>query len=119
MTMGYEDDGDPPIGNPGVAYDSVDVAMDLKETTASVVRKSVEKSGSKTSTSTSTSCKYKDKDKNKNNDEVHDKDNGQSTRVDVAMVGMDLEASVAGQSMENPGNNFSPKESIKISIRYK
>jgi PAB1-binding protein PBP1 len=49
--MGFEVDGDPPTGNPGVVDDSVEVAMDLEETTASVVRKSMEKSGSRTSTS--------------------------------------------------------------------
>jgi hypothetical protein len=51
MTMGFEDDGDPPTGNPGAVDASVEVAMDLEETTASVVRNSVEESGSRTSTS--------------------------------------------------------------------
>jgi hypothetical protein len=46
MTMGFEGDGDPPIRGTGVADDSVEVAMDLEETTVSAVGKSVEKSGS-------------------------------------------------------------------------
>jgi hypothetical protein len=63
MTMGFKDDGDPPTGNPGVVEDSVEDGMDMEETTVPVVRKSVEKSGSRTSssrfahTSTSTSSK--------------------------------------------------------------
>jgi hypothetical protein len=91
--------------------------MVLEETTVSVVRKLVEKSGSRTSNSrlahTSTSSTYKDKDKDKDkdknknkdkiNDKVHDKDNGQSTRADIARVGMDLEASVAGNRWKNQG----------------
>jgi hypothetical protein len=126
MTMGiFNDDGDPPTGNPEVVDDSVEVAMDLEETTVSVVRKSVEKSGSRTSTSriahtststsTSTSSKYKDKDKEKNNDKVQDKDNGQPTRVDVARVGMELEksASVVGQSVEKLRNTSLTKEAAR------
>jgi hypothetical protein len=61
MTMGFEDDGDPPTGNPGVVEDSVEDGMDLEETTVPVERKSKEKPGSRTSTSrlahTSTSSK--------------------------------------------------------------
>jgi hypothetical protein len=63
MTMGFKADGDPPTASPGVVEDSVEDGMDLEETTVPVVRKSVEKSGSRTSTSrlahTSTSSKYK------------------------------------------------------------
>jgi hypothetical protein len=61
MTMGFKDNGDPPTGNPGVVEDSVEDDMDTEETTVPVVRKLVEKSGSRTSlsrfahTSTSTS----------------------------------------------------------------
>jgi hypothetical protein len=64
MTMGFEDDGDPPTGNPGVVEDIVEDGMDMEETTVPVVRKSVEKSGSRTSLSrfTHTSSKHKDKD---------------------------------------------------------
>jgi tRNA splicing ligase len=47
MTMGFEDNGDPPTGNPGVVDDSVEDGMDLEETTVSVVRNSLEKSGYK------------------------------------------------------------------------
>jgi hypothetical protein len=47
MTMGFVDDGDPPTGNPGVVEDSVEDDMDMEETTVPVVRKSVEKSGSR------------------------------------------------------------------------
>jgi hypothetical protein len=61
--MGFKDDGDPPTGNPGVVEDSVEDGMDTEETTVPVVRKSVEKSGRRTSLSrfahTSTSRKYK------------------------------------------------------------
>jgi hypothetical protein len=85
----------------------------MEETAVPVVRKSVEKSGSRKGlsrfvhTSTSTRSKYKDKDKDKDeykdkdkdkiNDEVYDKDkdNGQLSRVDATRVGM-----VAGQLME-------------------
>jgi hypothetical protein len=42
MTMGFEDDGDHPTGNPGVVEDSVEDGMDMEETTVPVVRKSVE-----------------------------------------------------------------------------
>jgi hypothetical protein len=100
MTMGFKDDGDPPTGNPGVVEDSVEDGMDMEETTIPAVRKSVEKSGSRTSLSriahTSSKYKYKDnddikdKDKDKINDEVYDKDkdNGKSSRVDATRVGM-------------------------------
>jgi hypothetical protein len=102
MTMGFEDDGDPPTGNPGVVEDSVEDGMDLEETTVPVGRKSVEKSSNRTSTSKlahtstsvpGTSCKYKDKDKDK---EVHE---------DVKRVGR-----VAGQSMEKLGSNSLQKK---------
>jgi hypothetical protein len=82
----------------------------------------VEKSGSRTSlsrfahTSTSTSSKYKDKDddkdKDKINDEVYDKDNGKSSRVDATRVGM-----VAGQSMEKSGINSLQKKTSRSATR--
>jgi hypothetical protein len=122
MTMGFEDGGDPPTGSPGVVEDSVEDGMDLEETTVPVVRKSVEKPGSRTSisrlahtsssTSTSTSQKYKDKDKDKDN--VKNKDNGQPTRVDDERVGMNLEetsALVAGQSVVKSGSKSLQKKS--------
>jgi hypothetical protein len=107
--------GIPPTGNPGIVEDSVEDGMDLEETTVSVVRKSVEKSGSRTSTSrlahtstsTSTRSKYKD------DGDVHDKDNGQTTRVDDARVVMDLEASVAGQSVVKSGSNYFQKKASR------
>jgi hypothetical protein len=120
MTMGFEDDGDPPTGNPGVVEDSVEDGMDMEETTVSVVRKSVEKSGSRMSLSrfAHTSSKYKDKDdvkdkdknkdKDKINDEVYDKDKEESSRVDATRVGM-----VAGQSMEKLGINALQKKTSR------
>jgi len=45
MTMGFEDDGDPPMGQTDRAVDHVDVEMDIEETTVAVVGKSMEKSG--------------------------------------------------------------------------
>jgi hypothetical protein len=110
MTMGFKADGDPPTGNPGVVEDSVEDEMDMEETTVPVVRKSVEKSGSRTGLSrlAHTSSKYKDKNdvKDKNKNKNKDKDNGQPTRVDDKWVGMNLEetpALVAGQSVEKSG----------------
>jgi hypothetical protein len=111
MTMGFEDDGDPPTGNPGVVEDSVEDGMDMEKPTVPMARKLVEKSGSRSSLSrlAHKSSKNKDDDKDKTNDkdkykindEVYDKDkdNGQSSRVDTTRVGM-----VAGQSMEKSGN---------------
>jgi hypothetical protein len=114
MTMGFKADGDPPTGNPEAVEDSEEDGMDLEETTVPVVRKSVEKSGSRTSTSrlahTSTSTNTSKRSKCKDDDDVHDKDNGQTTRVDDARVGMDLEASVAGQSVEKSGSKSFQKE---------
>jgi hypothetical protein len=123
MTMRFKDDGDPPTGNQGVVDDSVEDRMDMEETTVPVERKSVEKSGSRTSLSrfAHTSRKqYKDKDDNKDkdkdkikdkiNDEVYDKDNGKSSRVDATRVGM-----VAGQSMEKSGNNRLQKKILGTS----
>jgi hypothetical protein len=107
--------------NPGVVEDSVEDGMDMEETTVPIVRKSVEKSGSRTSLSrfAHTSSKYKDKDdikdknkdKDKINDEVYDKDkdNGQSSRVDATRVGM-----VAGQSMEKSGINSLQKKTSRL-----
>jgi hypothetical protein len=119
MTMGFKDDGDPPTGNPGVVEDSVDDGMDMEETTVPAVRKSVEKSGSRTSLirfAHTSSKQYKDKDKddikdkdkNKINDEGYDKDNVKSSRVDAIRVGM-----VAGQSMEKSGINSFQKETSR------
>jgi hypothetical protein len=113
MAMGFKDDGDPPTGNPGVVEDSVEDGMDMEETTVPVVRKSVGKSGSRTSLSrfAHTSSKYKDDGKDKNKDK--DKDNGQPTRVDDEWVGKNLEetpAMVAGQSVEKSGSKSLQKK---------
>jgi hypothetical protein len=51
MTMRFKADGDPPTGNPGVVEDSVEDGMDMEETTVPVIRKLVEKSGSRSSLS--------------------------------------------------------------------
>jgi hypothetical protein len=45
MTMGFEDDGDPPMGQTDRAADHAAVDMDLEATTASVVGTLMEKSG--------------------------------------------------------------------------
>ena len=46
MTMGFDDDGDPPpMGQTDRAADHADVEMDVEETTAAVVGTSMEKSG--------------------------------------------------------------------------
>jgi hypothetical protein len=65
MTMGFKDDGDPPTGNPGVVEYNVEDGMDMEETTVPVVRKSVEKSGSRTSSSRFAHTNYKYKYKYK------------------------------------------------------
>jgi hypothetical protein len=110
MTMGFVDNGDPPTGNPGVVEDSVEDGMDMEETTVPVFRKSVEKSGSRSSLSRlahTSSKQYKDDVKDKMNNEGYDKDkdNGQSSRVDATRIGM-----VAGQLMEKSGNNSHQKK---------
>jgi hypothetical protein len=113
MTMGFKVDGDPPTGSRGVVEDSVEDGMDMEETTVPVVRKSVEKSGIRTSLSrfAHTSSKlYKDKDKDKDKDDVKDKDkdNGKSSRVDATRVGM-----VAEQSMGKSGNKSLQKKASR------
>jgi hypothetical protein len=81
MTMGFEGDGDPPIRGTGLADDSEEVAMDLEETTVSVVGKLVEKSGStslqkeasrsaRTSTTTTTTGMQKIDEGNEEEEEI-------------------------------------------------
>jgi hypothetical protein len=120
MTMGFEDDGDPPTGQATGSVDDARVGMDLEETTEEVVGKSVEKSGRRTSTSrlahtsTTTTTPTMVLDKYKYNDNAHE--DGQPTGVDVARIGMDLEksASVAGQSVKKSGSTFLQKEIVEI-----
>jgi hypothetical protein len=122
MTMGFEDDGDPPTGSPGVVEDSVEDRMDLEETTVPVVRKSVEKSGSRSSTSrlahTSTSTN-KSRLACSTSTSLKDKDNGQPTRVDDERVGTNLEetlALLAGQSMVKSGSKSLQKKPSRSAL---
>jgi hypothetical protein len=115
MTMGFKDDGDPPTGNPGVGEDKVEDGMDMEETTVPVVRKSMEKSGSRTSLSrfaNTSSKQYKDKDDVKDKDKIVDDDERIGMEAG-ARQSMEKLASVAGQSMAKSRNNSLQKKASR------